>query len=317
MNPTLKAIGSRLLYGIPVLIIVTFAAAALADLMPGSPGQAILGELATAEQVAALNARYGYDLPLMERYLTWASNALGGDLGSTLFTQEPVASVVLRRLAVTAQLTALAIAGALVVAVVLALVAARKVGGRLDRALDLLSSALLCVPSFVSVVLVSLVFVAWLGLFPATGWVSPADDIGASLRHAALPALALGTYEAAFFYRVLRSDLGETLREDFILVARTKGLSKSYILSRHALRPSTSSLVTVLGLSLGRLLGGAAIVEYFFSVPGLGAEAINAVSIKDMGMLQAIVATCVVVYVLIFIVVDLAYAWLDPRVSVR
>lgn len=317
MQATIKAVASRLLYGIPVLFIVTLGTATLTDLMPGSPGQAILGDSATAENVAALNARYGYDRPVLERYWSWLTSALHGDLGTTLFGKDAVSDVVMRRLAVTGELAGLAILFALVVAVPLALLAVRRVNGRLDKTLNSISSGLLCIPSFVSVVLVSLVFVIWTAAFPATGWVEPTQSLAENLRYAFLPALSLAIYESAFFYRVIRSDLGGTLREDFILVAKTKGLPKSYILTRHALRPSLSSLVTVLGLSLGRLLGGAAIVEYFFSVPGLGAEAINAVSIKDMAMLQAIVAVCVVVYVLIFIVVDLAYAWIDPRVSVR
>jgi peptide/nickel transport system permease protein len=317
MKATLRAIGTRLLYGIPVLLIVTLGAAALMDLMPGSPGQAILGDAATAEQVAAINAQLGYDQPFLQRYLDWAGSALRGDFGQTLFSREPVAEVLLRRLAVTAQLALMALVMALAVAVPLALIAALRAGKLLDRVLGFVTSALLSIPSFVTVVLVSLIFVVWLGAFPATGWVPPSDSLADNLRYAFLPALSLSIYECAFFYRVIRSDLTGTLREDFILVARAKGLPRTHIITRHALRPSITSLVTVMGLSLGRLLGGAVIVEFFFAVPGLGAEAVNAVSIKDMPMIQGIVTVCVVAYVLIFIVVDLAYAWIDPRVSVR
>lgn len=317
MNATLRAIGSRLLYGIPVLIIVTLGAAALMDLMPGSPGQAILGDAATQEQVDAINAQLGFDRPFIVRYLEWAGNALTGNFGSTIFTNEPVTEVVLRRLAVTAQLALMALVIALVIAIPLAMLAALRAGKLLDKILNFVTSAVLSIPSFVTVVLLSLVFVIWLGAFPATGWVPPSDGIGQNLRYAFVPALSLALYECAFFYRVIRSDLTGTLREDYILVARAKGLPRSYILARHALRPSMTSLVTVMGLALGRLLGGAVIVEFFFSVPGLGAEAVNAVSVKDMPMIQAIVTICVLAYVLIFIVVDLAYAWIDPRVSVR
>lgn len=317
MNATLRAVGSRLLYGIPVLVIVTFGAAALMDFMPGSPGQAILGDGATAEQVDAVNEQLGYDRPVGVRYLEWAGNALTGDFGTTLFSQQAVTGVVLQRLAVTGQLALMALLLALVVAVPLAMAAALRAGSLLDRALAFVSSALLSVPSFVTVVLVSLVFVVWLGWFPATGWVAPADGLGENLRYAFLPALSLALYECAFFYRIIRADLTGTMREDFVLVARAKGLPRSFILARHVLRPSLSSLVTVMGLALGRLLGGAVIAEFFFTVPGLGAEAVNAVSIKDMPMIQAIVAICVIAYVLIFIIVDLAYAWIDPRVGVR
>jgi peptide/nickel transport system permease protein len=317
MKSTMRAIGSRLLYGIPVLIIVTLGAAALMDLMPGSPGQAILGDAATQEQVDAINAQLGYDQPFIVRYLEWASNAIRGDFGTTLFTQEPVTDVVMRRLVVTAQIALMALLFALIAAVPLAMLAALRSGKLLDRTLNFITSALLSIPSFVNVVIVSLIFVIWLKWFPATGWVPPSESLADNLRYAFLPALALSIYEGAFFYRVIRSDLTGTLREDYILVARAKGLPRSHILARHAMRPSLTSLVTVMGLALGRLLGGAVIVEFFFSVPGLGAEAVNAVSIKDMPMIQAIVTICVVAYVLIFIVVDLAYAWIDPRVSVR
>jgi len=317
MNATLRAVGSRLLYGIPVLIIVTLGAAALMDLMPGSPGQAILGDTATQAQVDAINAQLGYDQPFIVRYFDWVVHALQGDFGQTLFTREPVTDVLMRRLAVTAQLALMALVFALVVAVPLAMLAALRAGKLLDRVLNFVTSALLSIPSFVNVVLVSLVFVIWLKWFPATGWVPPTEGLAENLKYAILPALALSIYEAAFFYRIIRSDLTGTLREDFILVARAKGLPRPRILARHAMRPSMTSLVTVMGLALGRLLGGAVIVEYFFAVPGLGAEAVNAVSIKDMPMIQAIVTVCVLAYVLIFIVVDLAYAWIDPRVSVR
>lgn len=318
MIAVLKAVGIRLAYGIPVFFIVTFGMALLVEFMPGSPAQAILGDQATPEAVQALNARYGYDLPPLERYGRWLAGLAQFDLGSTLFTREAVTDVLARRLLVTLELAGLALAMSLLVAIPVALVAALKQGGWLDRILNVVSSAMLSIPSFVSVVLVSLVFTVWLRAFPATGWVPVEDGLLDNLRFAFLPALALALYEMAFFYRVMRSDLVATLREDFVLVARAKGLPKwRTIAPRHVLRPSLTSLVTLFGVAAGRLLGGAVIVEFFFSIPGIGGESIAAVGIKDMNMLQAIVALGVVIYVVLFILVDLAYAWIDPRVSVR
>ena len=319
MTAVAQAVGIRLAYGIPVFFIVTFAMALLVEFMPGSPGQAILGENATPEAVAALNERYGYNLPPLERYGNWLLGVFQLDLGTTLFTREPVVDVLGRRLIVTLEVAGLALAMALIVSLPLALVTAFRQGGWLDRILNVVSSAMLSIPSFVSVVVVSLVFTVWLKAFPATGWVPIADGgLLENLRFAFLPALALALYETAFFYRIVRSDLVTTLREDFVLVARAKGIPKwRTIAPRHVLRPSLTSLVTLLGLAIGRLLGGAVIVEFFFSIPGIGGESIAAVGIKDMNMLQGIVALGVVVYVLIFILVDLAYAWIDPRVSVR
>jgi len=316
MPPLLRPIGRRLLYGIPVLFIVTLGAAALSQLMPGSPAQAILGEAATTEQIDAMNHQYGWDQPVLQQYWEWLERALHGDLGVTLIGQEHVASLLVHRLAVTGEIAALALLMSLVVAVPLALAAAYRQGGVLDRVAHTVSSALLSVPSFVSVVILALIFTAQLGLFPATGWVPLTQDVVENLRYAFLPAFALAVYEGAFFYRVLRTDIAATLREDFVLVARAKGLRRSYILRRHVLRFSLGALVTVFGLSLGRLLGGAVIAETFFAVPGLGAEAVSAVSQKDIGVLQGIVALAVVVYVVVFILVDLAYAWIDPRISV-
>ena len=319
MIAVLRAVGVRLLYGVPVFLIVTFGVAMLAELMPGSPGQAILGEQGTPEAVAAINERFGYNLPPLERYGQWLTDLVTGfDLGTTLFTREPVTDVLGRRLVVTLQLAGMALVIALVIAIPLALVTSLNQGGWLDRILNVVSSAMLSIPSFVSVVLVSLVFTVWLKAFPATGWVPIAQGLGDNLKYAFLPALSLALYEAAFFYRVMRSDLATTLREDFVLVARAKGLPKwRTIAPRHVLRPSLTSLVTLLGVAVGRLLGGAVIVEAFFSIPGIGGESIAAVSIKDMNMLQAIVALGVVIYVVLFILVDLAYAWIDPRVSVK
>lgn len=317
MPSVVRAVGMRLLYGIPVIIVVTLGAAVLADLMPGSPAQAILGDQATADQIQALNQQYGYNDPVLERYLAWVGNALRGDFGVTMFGNEPVLDLLLRRLAVTGELTLLALGMSLLVAVPLASWAALRQRGIADRVLHLFSSALLSLPSFVTVVVLSLVVSGWLGAAPATGWAPIGDGLFRNLQYAVLPAMSMALYEAAFFYRVLRGDLARTLREDFVLVARAKGFGRPYILARHLLRPSLSSLVTVVGLSLGRLLGGSVIAESFFAVPGLGAEALSAVSVKDMGVLQAIVTLAVVVYVVIFILVDLAYAWIDPRVSVR
>jgi peptide/nickel transport system permease protein len=316
-HTVLRAVLVRLLYGIPVLFIVTLGASALANFVPGSPGQAILGSNSTPQAVAALNKRYGYDQPFLERYWHWVWAALHGNLGSTVFSNEHVSTLLINRLGVTGELTLLALLMALVVSVPLALIAAGRPNGIVSRIAQVTSSVLLSVPSFVAVVVLSLIFTAQLGIFPPTGWVTPGQSLPQNLHYALLPAFSLATYEGAFFYRVLRAELITTLREDFVMVARAKGLPRRYILVRHVLRPATGALVTVFGLSLGRLLGGAVIAETFFAVPGLGAEAVNAVAVKDFGVLQGIVALAVIIYVLVFILVDLAYAWIDPRISVR
>ena len=312
----LRAIGMRILAGVPVFFLVTFAASALVDLMPGSPAAIILGSAATQDQIDLLNAQYGYDLPLIERYLGWLGRLAQGDLGHTMFTQQAVSQVLVDRAAITFELAFLALGAALLVAIPLALATAMRPGGILDGVLRAVSSVVLSIPSFVVVVLAAFIFAVTLRAFPAGGWVAPTQDLVENLRYAALPVLCLSIYEMAFFYRLARAEFIATLQEDFILVARAKGLPTGYILLRHVLRPSLSSLLTFFGLSMGRLLGGSFIVESYFVVPGIGWTAINSVAGKDIPMLQAILLLAVLVYIVIFILIDIGYAIIDPRVSV-
>jgi peptide/nickel transport system permease protein len=312
----LRAVGMRVLAGIPVFFLVTFAASALVDLMPGSPAGIILGGAATQDQIDTLNAEYGYDLPVWQRYIAWLGRALQGDLGRTLFSQQSVSQLLIDRALITFQLAFMALALSLEIAIPLALFTAMRPGGKIDATLRAGTSVILSIPSFVVVVIGAFVFAVTLKLLPAGGWVAPTDNLLDNLRYAALPVMCLAIYETAFFYRVSRGEFIATLQEDFVLVARAKGLPTSYILTRHVLRPSLASLITFFGLSLGRLLGGSFIVEAFFIVPGIGWTAINSVANKDIATLQAILLLAVLVYIVIFIVIDIGYAIIDPRVSV-
>ncbi len=312
----LRAIGMRILAGVPVFFLVTFAALALSDLMPGSAAGAILGPAATQEQIDALNAQYGFDRPIFERYVGWLARLVHGDLGTTLFSQQSIAGLLLERAAITFQLAFMALGLALLVSIPLALFTAMRPGGIVDNVLRALSSVVLSIPSFVIVVIFSFVFAVTLTWLPAGGWVAPTESLAENLRYAALPVMCLSIYETAFFYRLARGEFIATLQEDFILVARAKGLPTRYILLRHVLRPSLTSVLTFFGLSMGRLLGGSFIVESFFVVPGIGWTAINSVASKDIPTLQAILLLAVVVYIVIFILVDIGYSLIDPRVSV-
>lgn len=311
-----RAVSMRVLAGIPVFFIVTFAASALVDLMPGSPAGVILGGAATQDQIDALNAEYGYDLPVWQRYLAWLGRALQGDLGKTLFSQQSVSELLVDRALITFQLAFMALGVSLLIAIPLALFTAMRPDGKLDNMLRGVTSVILSIPSFVVVVLAAFIFAVTLRWLPAGGWVAPADNLLENLYYAALPVFCLSIYETAFFYRISRGEFIATLQEDFILVARAKGLPTSYILTRHVLRPSLASLITFFGLSLGRLLGGSFIVEAFFIVPGIGWTAINSVANKDIATLQAILLLAVLVYIVVFILIDIGYAIIDPRVSV-
>lgn len=310
-----RAIGARLLAGIPVFVLVTFSATALSDLMPGSAAQTILGEHATLEQIAALNAEYGYDQPAVVRYLGWLGGLLRGDLGQTLFSRQSVGELLVNRTAVTFEIAFLAMFVSLLVGVPLAMLAAARSGGMLDSALRALTSMLLSIPTFVSVVVLGYLFAIVLRWLPATGWVSPFVDPIGNLTYVALPVLSLSVHQSAYFYRIARSQFAATLQEDFVLVARAKGLPTWYILMRHALRPSLPQVLTVFGLSMTFLLGGSFIVESYFAVPGIGWTVLNAVKTHDLPVVQAILSLTVMIFVLIFILVDIGYALIDPRVQ--
>lgn len=312
----LRAIATRVLAGVPVFFLVTLAATALTDLMPGSAAAAILGDAATPDQIAALNAQYGYDKPLIARYLDWLVRLVHGNLGTTLFDQQPVSQLLVQRAAITFELALIALALALVIAIPIALYTAMRPGGVVDNVLRAVSSVVLSIPSFVVVVVFSFLFAVTLRWLPAGGWVPPTENLFKNLSFALLPVLCLGIYEMAFFYRIARTEFIATLQEDFILVARAKGLPTSYILLRHALRPSLTSLLTFFGLSMGRLLGGSFIVETYFVVPGIGWTAINSVAVHDIASLQGVLVLAVVVYIAIFILIDIGYAVIDPRVTV-
>jgi peptide/nickel transport system permease protein len=311
----LRAIGARLLAGIPVFLLVTFSATALSDLMPGSAAQTILGENATLEQIAALNAEYGYDRPAVLRYLDWLGGLMRGDLGLTMFSRQSVAELVLNRALVTFEIAILAMLVSLLIGVPLAMITAARSGGLLDSALRAITSTLLSIPTFVSVVVLGYVFAIVLRWLPATGWVSPFVDPLGNLMFVALPVMSLCVHQSAYFYRVSRSQFVSTLQEDFVLVARAKGLSTWYILLRHALRPSLPQVLTVFGLSMTFLLGGSFIVESYFAVPGIGWTVLNAVKNHDLPVVQAILSLTVMIFVLMFILVDIGYALIDPRVE--
>ena len=312
----LRAAGIRLLAGIPVFLLVTFGATALSDLMPGSAAEAILGGSATPQQIATLNAEYGFTKPVYVRYWDWLVNLLHGNMGVTLFSQQSVLAVLIDRASVTFELAFLAFAIALIIAIPLALVSALRPDGVVDSTLRGITSVILSIPSFVTVVVLGYLFTIALGWFPATGWEPPSAGILNNLHYAGLPVLCLFPYECAFFFRVARGEFISTLQEDFVLVARAKGLPTSYILTRHVLRPSLTPLLSFFGLSIGRLLGGSFIVENYFAVPGIGWTAVQAVGVKDIPTLQGILCLTVVVYIVVFILVDLGYALIDPRISV-
>lgn len=317
MNLT-RTIANKVAQVVGVLLIVSFALTFLLDLTPGDPAYAILGDQATPEQVAVIHERLGLDDPFYERYWNWISGVVHLDLGTSIRTSQPVLDTIIERLPVTAELVVLSLLMAIVMSVPIGIFTAYRVDRLSDRAWQLVSSGLVAIPPFVGALVLVYVFSLQLTgtpfFFPPTGWVPLSDGLSGNLRTAFLPALTLALNEVPAYSRLLRADMVSTLQSDYVLAARAKGLSTSWILFRHALRPSSFSLVTLAALSTGRLMGGSVIVETLFALPGLGGLLVNNIEAKDVVVVQGIVMFIAIVYVLINSMIDVVYAQLDPRV---
>ena len=304
----------RLLYLVPVLLAVTLLTFLIAALLPGDLAYVMLGDQATPEKVAALHKQMGYDLPLWQRYLHWLGNVVLGDLGRSFRTGETVLGAVLDRLPVSIELMILAQVIAFSIGVPLAILCAVNRGGALDRVLTGVAFGKLSMPSYLVAILLIYLFAVRLNWLPATGYVPFGEDPLANLRSFLLPALTLGFGEWPVLMRVLRSDMIATLQEDYIAMAKAKGLRPARILLVHALKPSSLTLVTVAGINIGRLIGGALIVESIFALPGIGRLLVGSIYARDFIIMQGVVLFVAAAFVIVNFMVDMLYALLDPRI---
>jgi peptide/nickel transport system permease protein len=305
----------RLVRAVTVFLIVTFLTAMLLDLTPGDPAVAIAGDSATPAQLAAIRQEYGLNQPIIVQYFHWLGGILSGNWSISYQTRQSVLTMITQRLPVSIELVILSILIALVIAVPLGMYAAYRQGSILDRVSATLATAAVSIPGFVLALVLVIVFALKLHWFPVSGWVPLTQDPGQNLSHAFLPALVLGVGQAAVLQPVLRADALQTLQQDFITLARAKGMAPIQILVRHGLRPSSISLVTLVGLSFAALLGGTVIVETVFSLPGLGNLIINSILQKDLIAVQGTVTFIAAVYIVINLIVDASYPLLDPRVA--
>jgi len=307
-------IARRLLYLVPVLIAVSLLTFSIASLLPGDLAYVILGDQATPEKVAALRADMGLDQPILWRYLGWLGHVLQGDFGRSFRTGQTVLQAVAERLPISIELMLLAQLGALAIGVPVAIICAARSGGPFDRFMTGTAFGMLSVPTFLSAILLIYLFAVELRVLPATGYVPLAEDPLANLRFFVLPSLTLVLAEWAGIMRVLRSDMIATLQEDYIALAKAKGLTPGRILFVHALKPSSLTLVTVTGINIGRLIGGAVIVETIFALPGIGRLLVSAISTRDLIILQGVVLLVAAGFVIMNFIVDTLYAVLDPRI---
>jgi peptide/nickel transport system permease protein len=307
-------VARRLLYLVPVLIAVSLLTFLIASLLPGDLAYVILGDQATPEKVAALRHDMGLDEPIWWRYLSWLGHVLQGDFGRSFRTGQTVLQAVAERLPVSLELMVLAELGALAIGIPLAIACAVRSGSAFDRFMTGSAFGMLSVPAFLSAILLIYLFAVELRWLPATGYVPFEEDPIGNLRSFLLPALTLALGEWPVLMRVLRSDMIATLQEDYIAMARAKGLKPSRILLVHALKPSSLTLVTVTGINIGRLIGGTVIVESIFALPGIGRLLLGAIFTRDLIILQGVVLFVACGYVLMNFMVDMLYAVLDPRI---
>ena len=307
-------VARRLLYLVPVLVAVSLLTFLIASLLPGDLAYVILGDQATPEKVAALRHDMGLDEPIWWRYLSWLGHVLQGDFGRSFRTGQTVLQAVTERLPVSLELMVLAELGALAIGIPLAIACAVRSGSAFDRFMTGSAFGMLSVPAFLSAILLIYLFAVELRWLPATGYVPFEEDPIGNLRSFLLPALTLALGEWPVLMRVLRSDMIATLQEDYIAMARAKGLKPSRILLVHALKPSSLTLVTVTGINIGRLIGGTVIVESIFALPGIGRLLLGAIFTRDLIILQGVVLFVAFGYVLMNFIVDMLYAILDPRI---
>src|SRR3954467_9837337 len=307
-------VARRLLYLIPVLIAVSLLTFFIVTLLPGDLAYVILGDQATPENVAALRKDMGLDQPIWIRYFGWLDKILQGDFGRSFRTGQTVLQAAAERLPVSLELMILAEIIGLAIGVPLAIACAVRSGSGFDRFMTGSAFGVLSMPTFLSAILLIYLFAVELRWLPATGYIPLQEDPIGNLRFFVLPALTLALAEWPGIMRVLRSDMIATLQEDYIAMARAKGLKASRILFVHALKPSSLALITITGINIGRLIGGAVIVESIFALPGIGRLLVGAIYTRDLIILQGVVLFVAGGFVIVNFIVDLFYAVLDPRI---
>lgn len=304
----------RLVALVPVLFGISLIVFLLVHLVPGDVVSILLGPTTTPEAREALRALFGLDEPLHVQYARWLGDALRGDLGTSLRTGQPVLSSIVDRFAVTLELAGLAMAIALLIGIPAGVMGAIRQYSRLDYAVTLFALAGLSVPSFLLATLLILVFALEFRLLPPSGYVPFQEDPVQHLKLMVMPALALGLGAASYVTRMTRSSVLETMRQDYIRTAYAKGVGGAAVVVHHALKNALIPIITVVGIQLGYLLGGAVIVEAIFGVPGVGRLALDGINMRDYPVVQGTVLFITVVFVFINLAVDLLYAYLDPRI---
>ncbi len=307
----------RLLSTLPTLFVVTLIVFAIVRVLPGNPARLLLGEEATPQLVAELTHQMGLDRPLPVQYATWLLGVVQGDFGRSIKDNMSVSKLILEKLPTTFELALLATLVSTLIALPAGIVTAAKRGGFTDGLITVLALSGVSLPNFFLGILLIFLFSIQLNWIPPSGYVTPLENPLENLRLMLLPAITLGLGTAGALTRFLRGSMLEVLGQDYVRTARAKGVMGRVVLYRHALRNALIPVVTIFGLQLGGLLGGAVITEQIFSIPGFGRLIVDAVFTRDFPVVQGIVLVSAMAIFLVSFLVDLIYAAVDPRIRYR
>ena len=300
-----------------MLVLVTAGVFTLIHLTPGDPIDVMMAESVDDSVKSNLRRELGLDQPIYVQYATWMGRLLRGDLGRSIRNGEPVIENVSRRIRPSLQLAALAMAVSLLIATPLGILSAARRNTSVDRVGTTFALFGICMPNFLLALLLIFLFGVKLRWLPISGYLDPLEDGWPGLRSLVLPALTLGLALAAVVTRTLRSSMLEALGEDYVRTARAKGLSEWRVIRGHVLKNALIPVVTVLGLQLGTLIGGAVITEYVFALPGVGRLVVDAIFARDYPLVQGVVLLIAVGFIMSNLAVDLLYGWIDPRIRYR
>lgn len=305
----------RLLQTLITLFVVTLISFTLCMVLPGDPSLAVVGsEGASEEMIKLVRQELGLDQPVVVQYFKWLAALVSGDFGISIRTRVHVLTLFGQRLPLTLELLGLGILFALLVAIPMGILSALKPNTWIDTAGTILSVSGVAMPQFFLGMLLILLFPIWLGWLPSSGYVPPAESLAGNLKGMILPAISLGSVVAAEIMRQLRSSMLEVLNEEFVQTARAKGASEFMVVIRHVLRNALIPVVTLLGMRIGRLIGGIVIIEVVFSLPGIGRLLMNAVLFNDFPVLQTGVLLVALAVTFLNLLADISYSFLDPRI---
>lgn len=310
-----KYIVQRLILAIPVILIVTIGVFVLVRVIPGDVAALRLGAQATPEQLDQFREEHGLLRPLPVQYADWMWGAVRGDLESSLWEGRPVTTVIMEKFPVTMELAVMSVVMSAIIGIPLGVLSAVKQDSWLDQLVRFVAVLFLAIPAFWLAILIITFPSLWWGWTPPTsGWVELWENPISNFWRLFWPAMVISASSIALILRLTRSSMLEVLRQDFIRTARSKGVAERLVLYRHALRNALIPVLTVLGLQLSVLLGGAVIIEQVFALPGMGRSMLQAVFQRDYPLIQGYVLVFATVYVAMNLVVDLAYSYLDPRI---